>query len=1334
METFTFSETEEEKESVFGMNAAEKQYRERYTILRKMYEDRLHRLTDAVQDINSIVENDPVLERMKADTTTAPFVAARAQEIGMNTLASQREEEILEMMEVSSSQASHILMLEGDYENYRKQSSSKVHSLQDQATNLVNEIQSTTNSKVKLEAQVKDMKESLERDKMKTITQAHQLMVSIDKNSSKTLFNHDFSFSAIMSIVEDAVHSRHLQEEQQQQQTNMQIVEKYKRCEKELAGQVQALSSQLEILILENKEYKEQVESSNARVHMFKTKLEETHLSLAKSERERLELREQYVSIGNKLEQLVLTSDENARREVESMREKLHESEMKCAQQLQTGERLQRDLTNASIQLERKDNRVQELEFKLEQVQHEKIEKVESLKFLHQQQLETCNHKYALLSDRFDETKTELEKRVRDLQQHIQQTAENEKLDRQNQEKSRTNQIAEFQLKTEKQFQRLLDAKQQELDKVLQGKQAELAQSQNAADRVDKEVDLRTKALLKDHISLAQHTEILNSRLVQANEAVSKNSSMLHERHKQEQQQVVRAVEEKAQWAVREALERAEQRICHLQDLLQEEKNSKIRSQQEHEEECRQLAVFKHKFASSERLKNEMEKSLQQALGNMGRLKTMFNESKETVGELQKSLSRQRKEFQAEMEVARETHAFMEEQVKRFEISQNSVISDWSKKLDVAKMEMEATMQAKNAAEKLQESSFENLMKELELAKEQEIERKIHENDLLQVKLSTLQVKYDEQVSLFEAQIQQAKEGNANEKRINEELGVELQGFKQANWELESRLKTLETRKTELETQYNEEKLKVKGLEDIHGTEYRKWETKSTSSKKNYVKTLGTIFDATRSLRRSVGGISQEVRKSMDEFRQECQSASLEIHRSMTVSRTNSKRKYQESIAALKKSHKVAMSEQVKELDEISNTRITAIQTELNYMRNKLQMESEKSNQIFTIKESSEMSLKAQLDDASKHIIGLETKLEESQSRVEQSLQVIDELRVNVKNSRDESVASASAVALKCDEIAALEHQLDKRMTSFLSILVAIRSRIPFDEGILDRIVKDNEISRNGLRELYDGIDRVLKEIQNREVQSATRPISETIAALEDEKSSLLAQIATGAEEKYTILQQMQNLHSELEKKTSGSKATEIQCQNLESKYQDQSQKIQKLEAETRSQIESLETQHSKEIEFALRTLQENEDSAKQSMTARFQATLVALKESHARELSNINHEGKITEETLSRQLAKEKQRVAKLKDQLLSLNNSESLSSSFVSARPQTPKMDNEFERLMRRSTNLDSEAKQLYDETFHSRIPSPRSSSTFQNSPRRNTGSFFKPRDSPAFRREDL
>mmetsp|Transcript_18042 Transcript_18042/g.30722 ORF Transcript_18042/g.30722 Transcript_18042/m.30722 type:complete len:1399 (-) Transcript_18042:30-4226(-) len=1220
----------------------EQRFRQRYSHLKNIYEERLGRISKRVKDVQLVLENDPVLQKMRADPTTMAFVPSRSQEIAAEAMSEEREQQIVHLAEQLSEATVNISEWEHRYRGVLKQVKQERKQNQARLGSIVNENTALKESLREARSRVQDLEhrwglhqaEKLkEREQWRVVLRRLQASLPTDTEQdvqAPVWANEDNSEQANTSwVFERLSHLEHQLRSKNVAYTRMK-------------QSAETLQGQLDAQIEQTSKAKGAIQAESLKIAHAKEEEKRAKEALARSEQERLEIRGQYMAIGEKLEHLVSHYDEQSRKDTEKLREKLHEAEERGSQHANMCDRLQRELNAITIQMERKDNKYQDLQVKLENVQSESATKIANIEAVRKQEMQTQQNKYDLLLERYEDTKKELTAKLEQARTEAKEYLATAQAGREQFEKEKSQQVTDFQSKLEDQFQKLLNAKQTELDNALSQKQSEVDRRQEEDSRVEMAVSARLQGFLKDHISMAQHREIVAAQVANAQAQMDRSTGEIQKQISSETRLAAQEAEEKAKLTYAAQAERIKNENSSLRMQLEQAKRERSEMELALEEDRRRIAVYRRQIDEGSRKQSSLAQNLGQALGNISRLKKIVTEQREqqiarssveaTTHELSENeLKMMNNAIHKLRDELQQTERELDAQRAALKQSENDRMTEQSnfrKQLHIVETQAaEQLLQREAELTRLKETN-KLATNELESRKDNELKqaeaRIRHEMELLKLQSEAILKENTKRIKDLETKLEHADSTAAQYQNLlvdtRDKLGLEEKESSRLN----NRVRELESEAKQMQRSLDDRDRTITTLEVANKC---KMQTTSEITKA----TIGKVADSVHSIGLTFRALSTTVRKQLATTDQEFHSMGEQLL------------EYVEGrVGRMSRRHSENLVIQAKELDTIYSQRVEAIRMELEYTQSRRTEQDEIAKTLFVSKGEEGERIQnvmsetlSQLNDLRKSMQVSENTLSEKEEHIAHLNAELEEVLQTNKELRKELEKNAG-------EIQKLDSQLEKRISNFKSVLVTVRSRLPFPQELVERLV-NGITAETELHEFHTELDIALKQ---HDVNVATLETNTLNEQLRDAQ----AKISSNKRDRETTSKSMQAVMEQLE-------ARNKQLTELQEKLRLSQVELDDARSTESTKIVRIKDDHRIDIENSRKLVEDLEEKHKKSnleANERFRDSLRAMKEAHAQDIESMRREALLNESQLKEKVENERLKNERLREEIIKAKSQE--------------------------------------------------------------------------------
>jgi len=509
----------------------------RYDALKSTYEARLSSLEASVWNALGAAESDAAAVMMREDAASATFAPQRMREVALETLSEDREafiEDLAEQLALANERIEETTKKLHKIESERQKLAKSLHAASDQAEKL----RSSQNHANLLQKQLEETRQ--ERKKM---DEEVATALGVEMQTVVTRSLSQVARAVVSGLAADAQAAR------------------------AKVSEAAVVIDKLETRLKDEIARREAVERNESKLRDY----------IQRAEEERLELREQYMAIGRKLENLATVTQSQTEEQLNRFQMKAEQAEERARHYEHLSNNLQERITDSESRSSRKDRVIGDLESDLKRLKEES----ETLSEKHAEMLSQEKTSWVSKNRHLEEV---IEKLKRDhLHEKKSLEAESKELvheietRRRKHEEDRERQLNEFQAKMEENFKSLLKAKQAELDKALRAQRVEKDRRQAEDERVERAVEARLQRILRDHISMNQHRELLKSQIQAFRSEAGKNLSDAHERFHQEKDravaesvETVKRSEAAESRALKEQLDALKEQFANLRNVKQD--------------------------------------------------------------------------------------------------------------------------------------------------------------------------------------------------------------------------------------------------------------------------------------------------------------------------------------------------------------------------------------------------------------------------------------------------------------------------------------------------------------------------------------------------------------------------------------------------------------------------------------------------------------------------------------------------------------------------------------------------------------------------------------------
>ena len=431
--------------------------------------------------------------------------------------------------------------------------------------------------------------------------------------------------------------------------TNGRIGNMHKEIVDKMKNETRQVNSKYLVLKEKAKEIKSQLKRTKA-------ELLENKKLLSQSEKERLELRRQYLTIGEKMEGLVTTenevrinTEEKYREKVKRAKAKLHESATRTKQLVREHRDKMADLVD---ELKDKENEIREKNSELERVlnevaemkvelakAHEKIEVNDGIKskiVALQTQLTMTKNRLEDEPSRVDEAVRQrsetYERRISEMQLDIAKLEGDLKLQRQLEDQKhkhveleRDKIIDAAKHEMQSKYQGLIQAKLKELADAQAHARELNAQAKDRENGLRQKVNQRLEEITRDHITVAQHEEVLRAKM---NELRMEMKGQQRSENARKHTDLSARLSDKGKELesnFRVAENRMQEQLINLETEKIEEQEKRVELENQSAADRKILIEFQHKVEQEKKVNEGLVTHLEEASRNITHLKQMLD-------------------------------------------------------------------------------------------------------------------------------------------------------------------------------------------------------------------------------------------------------------------------------------------------------------------------------------------------------------------------------------------------------------------------------------------------------------------------------------------------------------------------------------------------------------------------------------------------------------------------------------------------------------------------------------------------------------------------------------
>ena len=332
---------------------AQHAFKERYAILKDIYEQRIESLAARVDEALYRMQADPIRSAMAADPLTAPFSASRAREIATESLNREREGFIIGLSEqlakVQSTLASHVTTskaVHAELSRHIARAGVELRELQEQNADTTAALDAERVAHTECRGELEATRAKLAMMEQTRADEKDEMRVAVDrlKGMVQQAGSNDAkvaSANRLVSTLESKVQEQMAQLSELEKHHALQMEQEQKRSAASVQD-AQARALRMGTELAEARRRAEQDGAKLADVTARYDELKRDHIEmersseqirnlLERSETERLELRQQYMALGDKLEAALNADSRGTAREVARLKDKVKRSKEKYA-------------------------------------------------------------------------------------------------------------------------------------------------------------------------------------------------------------------------------------------------------------------------------------------------------------------------------------------------------------------------------------------------------------------------------------------------------------------------------------------------------------------------------------------------------------------------------------------------------------------------------------------------------------------------------------------------------------------------------------------------------------------------------------------------------------------------------------------------------------------------------------------------------------------------------------------------------------------------------------------------------------------------------------------
>lgn len=639
-----------------------------------MYEERIDSLHAQVESIYENVESDEILEAMRSDASTAAFAGPRMREIIVDTLKDEREGHITLLADELAKRNAECEFLRDEINKQKRELQVSLQNARRQKEREMevekrvrDEFEQMQKAKDAQAARIQELEASVaavhkekqaEKDDMRAALLKLTKLIAKQKQNiatSKLLdsmedsfvlkagsLNVEHSLETLLITLENSFESqvRSMQEADERFQTlrasQENAIARLQQSQDKLTEQVRGLHAREDELLKELESAKREAHAREAKLLDVSEELRQKEAAHASSEKERLEVRDQYLAIGEKLKEILDKEDRQTSAQVRTLEEEKRALEL--------------NLTESRRKLEDVANEVKSLREENEHLLRDTGSKrqIETL----EQDLSAALHELAQAKRALDEIKTSAEQEKRRLEDSFRD-------ERRRLETAKESALREKEVQIERHYEKLIREKEMSMRESERMAKVNLRAKKEEAARASEAINDRMLQLSKDYISRTQHEEVLGATRSRLEAQLSAQALELNERHGAELRTLEETLEKEAASQLSQASATLKDKIIRLEAELAREKKERLEAERCVDEERSKLVRSRHRCEQEERAKSAAMEQLSAATHVIDRLKSMAADLKGKLQASAKALKAEQEKFlrvsqQAEGKVAAE--------------------------------------------------------------------------------------------------------------------------------------------------------------------------------------------------------------------------------------------------------------------------------------------------------------------------------------------------------------------------------------------------------------------------------------------------------------------------------------------------------------------------------------------------------------------------------------------------------------------------------------------------------------------------------------------------------
>lgn len=1100
---------------------SEELFRQRYAALKNIYQRRLKDLHRCVQDVQVMLQTDSVLQNLERDPTTAPFAPARALEVATGALNAEQEAQIEQLAEELSIVSAQSKSLEVEIAHLEAAQSTQDAKATQTISRLRDQLRSSLESERQVRSHVSDLEEELatvrtarsrefvamrhalrllrqalfrsalsstdqELGNSRTIEQPILLGIhgnaeetSLDESVLNDLAETDGELDLDESVLGprgDATDTRlakaltkltHLHERTKSIQAL--------RSRRDVSSKEQELKLMQEKLIeatstlkkMESRICQEATQQSS-----LQDELRQAREALARSEEERLELRQQYLSIGEKLERFAETNRVETQQEVIKFRSRLHEAELEQNRLRQLSDRFQIESKESAMRAERNDRRIEELESKLEHERKFARQELEQERRTFAQKIEAEQSQRKQAQDRLEESRIEHAARLQELREQTQSAVQGAQMERAKWEVEKERQIREYQQRSEANFQRLLDAKQAELENVVKAQQSEIHRQQDETERIERAVASRLHAIVKDHISLEQHREILESHSTNLRAEMDRRLQDTLSQSERKRERALSEVEDRATRVHAASLEAMQQENAVLKAQISQLQREQNELEAALEADRRMTTKLRKESDDALQAKQAHAEQLRQALQNIARLREVVNMERDRRQDAERNHfnahEAARNSMNTELGEAQQSFTSLQERMHILE--REKLASEAALRQELHNLQTKANKAETESAKRISllESEREKSMSQAVTTTSSEYDKRLtqlqHDYDMYRLQAETQRHQLESQIqSLESARDQSVRDADL----VREQLAKRNDDFQEVSRERDQNANQLQDSQRQLKVL----RKSTENMEALMKLAQRRRLAQSSG--------VQNVLSECRQLRSALKPLSRDIYKTLEEGQRDFARFSLELERQIRLDSRRIKRQ--------------AMTEAI----SVSKLEATELTSKLESALQEMETAQEHSNRILAQKDEVIRKHLNQADELKSQLEAYRCDLASAEAKLAGSDQTIAELRSQLLHEKKTLETVQSSMSAKDDRINLLLQKLDRANNALTNLVTVLRSELNIPQETTEDLLDEDRRLSYGIPTLVS----IIKKLQ--------KSVASAIAKIADPDAELISQLET---------------------------------------------------------------------------------------------------------------------------------------------------------------------------------------------------------------------------------